>query len=501
MTAWSPFVCLELRVRVTPLLLLVACGPGPVVPPRVVLTDEVTRAPSHASSSPAEKRNSAIPGMRRALLAEGWGEETEGEGEAHVSYGVDEAPTPGPNARRLTRFVHLADLQLADDESPARVAATDQPGTTNAAYRPHDAYLCLVTDAIAREISALSVDFVLLGGDNIDNAQRNELDQVLALLGGGGSMTCDTGADDDPVPGAANDPKDAFDAHGLGAVPWLWVTGNHDALSQGNFVPDDRLRAAAIGNDSALGTRDWKVFGGPVIQGPVIADEARALLSPVELLTRVAQDGDGHGLSGQTAAAGLANYAWDVPGTQLRMIVLDTSARSGGSEGVLERAVLDTFLEPALDQAQAEGKWVMLASHHPSSALTDGDQPFGIKQTDTVTPEQFTALITAYPNVLFSFTAHAHRHHVRTLTGPTHSVIEMTTASLADFPQQARLLELWDEDNGWLRLRATSIDPPVDTPLLAEARRLAVLDWTTGWFDSPPTRPEDRNVDVWVRKP
>jgi hypothetical protein len=102
---------------------------------------------------------------------------------------------------------------------------------------------------------------------------------------------------------------------------------------------------------------------------------------------------------------------------------------------------------------------------------------------------------------LFSFTAHAHRHHVRTLAGATHSVVELTTASLADFPQQARLLELWDEDNGWLRLRATSIDPPVDTPLLAEARKLAVLDWTTGWFDSPPTRPEDRNVDVWVKKP
>jgi hypothetical protein len=82
-----------------------------------------------------------------------------------------------------------------------------------------------------------------------------------------------------------------------------------------------------------------------------------------------------------------------------------------------------------------------------------------------------------------------------------HDVVELTTASIADFPQQARVLELWDEDNGWLRLRATNLDVPNDTPLLSEARVLAVMDWTTAWFDSAPTAAEDRNVDVWVRKP
>jgi hypothetical protein len=444
-----------------------------------------------------------VPGVRRALLAEGWGDELEAAGEAHVTYvpSGETVPAAGANAHVVTRFVHLSDLQLADDESPTRVASTDQPGATDAAFRPHDAYLCLVINGLARQLRTLSIGFVLLGGDNVDNAQRNEVDQVMTLLGSGGtSMTCDTGADDDPIAGPGNDPKDAFEVSGLG-VPWLWVTGNHDALSQGNFVVDESLRAASIGSNAALGTRDWSLPGGPVVQGAVAADPERAMLTPAELLQHVAADGDGHGLTAATAATGFANYTWDVPDSPVRMIVLDTAARSGGSEGVLTHGVVNTFLKPALDAALAEGKWVMLAAHHAASSLGDGDQTFGTRQPDAITSTEFIALITQYPNVLFSLTGHNHRHRLRTLVGAQHSVVEVTTASLADFPQQARVLELWDEDNGWLRLRATSIDPPVDTPLLAEARKLAVLDWTTSWFDSPPTGAEDRNVEIWVRKP
>ena len=487
--------------KALPFLLVVGCGPSVVTPPayEVKLTDQVTRVQSHLRADPPERRNSAVPGVRRALLLEGWGDESPGPGEAHVEYMPRPAPA-GAGAKLITRFVHLADLQLADDESPARVASTDQPGATDAAYRPHDAYLCMVAGAMTKQLAALKLDFVLLGGDNIDNAQGNELDQVLQILRGG-DLSCDTGDDDDPVAGPGNDPKDSFHSDGLGSVPWLWVTGNHDALSQGNFVLDDTLRAAAIGTEPKLGTRDWRLPGGPVVQTSVPADPKRALLSSVELLQRVAADGDGHGITATIAATGLANYAWDVPDSPLRIIVLDTAARSGGSNGVLHRNVLTDFLEPALEQAKAEGKWVFLAAHHSAGSLTDGDQLFGMKQADAVTSDEFIALITRYPNVLFNFTGHSHRHHLRTLGGAGHDVIELTTASIADFPQQARVLELWDEDNGWLRLRATNLDVPNDTPLLSEARVLAVMDWTTAWFDSAPTAAEDRNVDVWVKKP
>ena len=88
---------------------------------------------------------------------------------------------------------------------------------------------------------------MVLGGDNADNAQQNELDWFLSILDGAPSVECDSGKDDDPVTGPDNDPKDPFVAEGL-KVPWLWVTGNHDILNQGNFPRPltPRTRSGAI---------------------------------------------------------------------------------------------------------------------------------------------------------------------------------------------------------------------------------------------------------------
>lgn len=458
-------------------LLLAGLAPLGCGGPKPRLTSDVTLVPMHARV--AEQRNPSKPGERRALLAEGWGAETEGPGEPYFAWGEAH---PGTRSRVVARFVHLADAQLTDDESPNRVAAADTPGSVNAAYRPHDAHLCELVDGMVRQSSALAPDFVLLGGDNIDNQQSNELDWFMMLMQGG-PLECDSGRDD------AESPKGAFRAAGLGKTPWLWVTGNHDVLVQGNFVADDAARAAAVGTRADLGTRDWSRPGGPVVQGEVAADARRALLSPTDLHRRVLSRPDER-----------ASYTWDLEGTPLRVVVLDTAARSGGSDGVVLRAAVDEFLKPALDAAQAEGKWVVFAAHHAMSSLGDGAQPFGTRQPDAVPVAELTALLTSYPNVLLSLVAHSHEHRVLRLEG-MHPLIEMTTASIADWPFQSRLIEVLDEENGWLRIRATGIDIPADTPVLEEARALGVLDWTTKWFDGGEGAVEDRNVELWLPKP
>ncbi|MFO0746385.1 MAG: metallophosphoesterase [Myxococcota bacterium] len=488
---------------------LAACGDdAPTPPPHVALTDERTHVPKAAREDPPDPRSPAVPEERAALVAGGLGDEVDGPGDPYVTRVLGGADHPAPSAHPtlLVRFAHFADLQLADDESPARVCSLDLPGRTDAAYRPHEAYGCRMVDAMVRTFNAIDgerpIDFVLMGGDNVDNAQQNELDWLFALMDGG-PVDCDSGLDDDPVPGPGNDPKDPFTAAGLGAIPWYWVTGNHDALVQGNVAVSDDLRATAVGSAATLGTVDWRLPGAPVVTDDVPADARRVVLAPRDTVAAVAADGDGHGLGpGDDDADGDAHYSFDVPGTRLRFVVIDTSAKGGGAPGVVRQAKVDTVIRPLLDQALSDGKWAVLAAHHSASSLGDGSDFPGTREPDAITSEAFVALVTGYPNVILSMVGHSHRHRIGELDGPTGSVFEVMTASLADFPHQSRLVEIWDEGGGWLRVHTTAIDFELgDDPLLATARRLGVMDWASGWAGSGASQPGDRNADLWIPAP
>src|SRR5690606_1277180 len=154
-------------------------------------------------------------------------------------------------------------------------------------------------------------------------------------------------------------------------VPWYWVTGNHDTLIQGNFPVTESQKASSIGTRSGLGTRDWSLPGGPVRSGTVIGDEGRLALTGPEVLSRVRAHDDGHGVPEAQVASGEANYFFDVPNTPLRFLVVDTAAETGGAEGLLRRADFDGTIVPALDDAQAQGKLVIVVSHHQPLSLTD----------------------------------------------------------------------------------------------------------------------------------
>ena len=85
--------------------------PPTELPPlsEAMLTTERTVVPSHARSSPTEKRNPSVPDDRASLLADGFGEYGWGAGEPVV----DRWPTgftstaPGSHRSVLTRFVHV----------------------------------------------------------------------------------------------------------------------------------------------------------------------------------------------------------------------------------------------------------------------------------------------------------------------------------------------------------------------------------------------------------
>ncbi len=439
------------------------------------------------------------------LLAGGYGVVSEAGGEPIQTRTLDDAapPAPGAGAHMVARFVHLADTQLADDESPARVVLLDAArAATSGAFRPQEGHECRILNAAVRTINkvheAMPLDVVILGGDNSDNAQTNEIDWFQAVLDGAPSVECDSGIDDDPVSGPDNDPKDPFFAEGLD-VPWRWVTGNHDVLNQGNFKVEFKKDDYLLDYGGA-GTRDWSQPGGPITQDLIPPDERRAPLLRDELLKKVAAAGDGHGIDDAVIDYGAAFYAFDI-GADLRVLVLDTAAAYvGGADGLLLRGDVEAFLVPALAQARDDGKKVVLTSHHASTSLQDGDVFGGSFQEDAVLGEELRSVVGQFDNVLLHLAGHTHIHRVRPVAPVDgHAYWEAESAALADFPHQMRLIEVHDMDNGSWMIRMIALDFSTEgDPIAAEGKALGVIDYTAGWESDARGEAESRNVELWV---
>ena len=471
------------------------------------LTTDGTLVPMHAiESAPAFTPDPRLPEDMDRFITEGFGALGEGPPLEVVAHTLDDAPPPAGSGepKLLLRFVHLADTQLADDESPIRLVDFDSPGgETKAAFRPHEGHECRILNAAVRTINVihrdLPIEFVVLGGDNADNAQENELDWFSAVLDGSDRVHCDSGVDDDPVAGGNNDPKDPFMAEGL-SMPWKWVTGNHDVLVQGNFSVSG-FEVDAVGGYSANGTRSWALPGGPVVSGDVPADPQRAVMSRARLVEKLSGSGDGRGLDDGAKSSGKAQYTFDVEGTPIRWIVLDTGAETGGADGLIRQGDVDAFLQPALDAAAADGKWVILASHHSSDRLSDGGGFGGEVQADAITPQEFRNLVGSYDNVLMHLAGHTHVHRVKKAVpsaGTTYWEVE--TSALADWPHQLRLFEVYDQGDGVVSIRGVPFDFAVDDDPVAEDGRVrGVVDLTSGWGGDGSGAPEERAVELWVK--
>jgi hypothetical protein len=482
--------------------------PEPLPPLAAVPTTvDETIVPTHALESDPVL-DPRIPAELAQLLDEGYGAYVPGPGEPILALTPDgsQPPAPGGAPSLVARFVHLCDTQIADDESPLRVAMVDNPFISGA-FRPQEAHGCQTTNAAVRTINAVHaetpLDFVVLGGDNADSAQSNEVQWFLDVLDGAPVVHCDSGQDDDPVPGEDNDPKDRFAPVGLD-VPWLWVSGNHDVTVQGNFAIEGRAEAA-IGAEVPPGgsTRDWSQPGGPVFQGPVVADEGRALVAGASLLALVVGSGDGHGITDEAIAAGRATYAWDVAGTELRMLVVDTAAATGGSDGLLTDADVEGLVRPLLDQAEIDGKLVLVATHHASTSLGDGSGLGGDPVPGALDTADFEALLGEYPNVLAHLCGHSHAHRVRFVEPiGARGYWEIVTAAIADWPHQLRLVEVHDQDDGWLTITGIALDVAIDDdPLALDAKYLGILDFTSGWEFGGAGTTTDRNVQLWIPAP
>lgn len=474
----------------------------------VPLTTDTLRVPKHARDDD-KLRDPRIPADLQGYLADGYGEIELMPGEPILPRTLDDSapPEPGPSPKLLARFVHLADTQLSDDESPARLVNFDI--AASGAFRPEEGHLCRMLNAAVRTVNRIHadtpLDFLLLGGDNTDNAHGNELEWFLGILDGAPQIHCDSGEDNDPIPGPDNDPKDPFGPVALD-VPWRWVTGNHDVLRQGTW-PISQFLKEPTGTSATGGTRDYSQPGSPIVTGTVIADPARAFITEADQLKRISEAGDGHGITADALSLGRAFYTFDVGDGPLRVFVISTAGATGSSTGLIRQSDVDAIIEPALQTAAADDKLVIITSHHRSVSLNNGVEPgleVGMEFADALTPDEWVDYLGTHDHVIMHLGAHSHVMHAdaRTPMGG-HAYWEVASPALADFPHELRLLEVWDQDNGSLTIRTVAFDFVADDDPIADmGRTLGVIDFTSFWEgDGRGPDPKDRNVELWIAKP
>ncbi|SDL11527.1 TIGR03767 family metallophosphoesterase [Arthrobacter sp. ok362] len=217
-------------------------------------------------------------------------------------------------------------------------------------------------------------------------------------------------------------------------------------------------------------------------------------------------------------------YTFDIA-PEVIGIMLNTASPDGSIKAVLDAGQAD-WLEEQLRGASAnyydskgkltassgQGRLVVLFSHHPLSTFDEEEQ-----SSDGGRPplnrSAVLGLLSRYPNVVAWMNGHRHKHRVTPHKGKHGSggFWEITTASLIDYPQQSRVVELMDNGDGTLSIAATLVDHSTPEGVLYEgehtAASLAALS-----LELALNRPgldraeisggiEDQNVDLILNKP
>lgn len=405
----------------------------------------------------------------------------------------------------VTRFVHISDAQIVDEESPARL--TSLALLSASAWRPQEAYAIHLLDGMIRTVNKIHeaqdpIDFVIHTGDAVDNSQQNELQWFIQAFDGG-MINPRTGPDDrEPamIPDPLLDPHHPFMAQGLyrngmhgnkPTIEWYSVFGNHDRFAIGVFpILVDLLdrRISPLPLDFQLGIFfpiELNPIGqfslspiSPANPGPppllnfprlIQANPDRKFFSSKEFIEAHLQSLSppiGHGFDPDRPAQTWYSVS---PEPGLRLITLNSASPLMEtpthiySEGAISPPQL-FFLNRELEKAQALGESVIVATHHPIGSL---EPVLGT----SLTAFSFQQLLNRFSCVKLHIAGHWHQNVVI----DRGSYLEIVTGSIIDTPQQGRVIELWKRnsinqtgDNFRVRYRMFShldeISPP-DTTL------------------------------------
>lgn len=412
------------------------------------------------------------------------------------------APAARPHV--LATWAQITDAHVVDEESPARLEMLDRLGPPfTASFRPQEALSGQLLAAVVRALDAQKPGSVVVTGDLIDNAQANELTEALAVLRGGrvdpnsgapGYQGVQAASNPDPFyyrpdvdpprhPHLLAQAEKPFDSPGLSA-PWYPVVGNHDLFVQGNLAPTPRTEAVATGSrklvaldQTALEAVRARRFTPAVVDTllagslpgktmRVAPDPARRELTAAQVLGRLRR-ASGHGGRGP-----LLDYSFAL-GTDVRGIVLDTIRRRIGAHGVVRTAQL-RWLRAQLRSAGS--RWVVVFSHTPLRSASGGAAAVAALERD--------------PHVVAAIAGDTHHNFIERQA----RLVFITTSSLADWPQQARMFRLTSSQHGGAELETWTVDPDLHDPLARISHQLAYLDYQGGRPAGDAGRPSDRRA-------
>ena len=316
-------------------------------------------------------------------------------------------------------------------------------------------------------------------------------------------------------PGLMDEAQQSFSATGLD-VPSYVAFGNHDALVQGNAAANAAFEQVATGCLKPIGPPpDPNNFAGlfsslldpakllstlatnPQNVMVVPGDPKRQFVSKKQYkdIFKEGSQADGHGFdfvdsAEETASKGAAGYYSWSPTPGMRFIALDTVAEAGTvvtptghftADGNIDDPQFN-WLREELEAATAAEELVVIFSHHAPESLT-ADAPDELAPPCTVfvpalghdvnagcdldprdsQPIHLEAdavdLLHEFPNAIAWVAGHSHVNDITPFAdGSGGGFWMIRTAAEADWPQQSRLLEVFDNQDGTLSIFGTILD-------------------------------------------
>ena len=400
----------------------------------------------------------------------------------------------------------MSDVQVLDAASPARCEWVELLGG-EPKWQPllpmHRPYEALTHWALAAHVdrargdpyaphSRRPYDLALSLGDNIDNAQHNELEAFLAIVAGGRAQLPAWGSVQDAsgwsgatpwpywCPDAAVDhlwkrqgypaiadflarASDTVESRGLGFA-WTSVPGNHDLMRQGTALPEPGIEIIATGADKLL----WRPEGfdpadplARFVDAPAAFSgggtrrvdplaSRRAVSKQEWIAAHVTRGAAGYGP--RHLQDGLSDAVIDTE--HARILLLDTNHPAGDFQGSVGTAQLDWLEQQLAEVDRQPGRFAVLASHHGSVSLTNTRGADPQRQHAAA----LTALLHRHPSAVAWLVGHRHLHEIRPHPGPGGGFWEISTGSLIDWPSQTRAVEFVRHGDGQIEIVCTLQD-------------------------------------------